>query len=544
MAYAVVTLPKLQSHPPRDSAHPPAPGWVRYLLPSVSDLIFLVLLISLCCGVFAPRLLGDAGIGWHIRNGELMLRTHSITRTDPFSATMSGKTWYAWEWLYDVLIADIHKHMGLNGVAFFTALVIAATFALTFRLVLVRGGSAPAAVILLALAIGAGAIHLLARPHVLSWLLAVIWFQLLDSWETAVGHTVDRRLFWLPVLMVLWVNVHGGFLVGFILLGLYLTGGLIRYLAAAHPGRRQAAGHRLKHLGVIAALSLLASLINPYTFALYGHIYEYLSNRFLMDHIEEFRSPNFHGLAEQCFVALLLITIVALTLTREKPRLSRLLVVLFAAASGMFAARNLPVSALLLVLIAAPMISRSLAGEGADSELPGWLRKLLSRFDLFRARMGGMEESLHGHLWPVIAVGLGLGVCAHGGRLGPAQLMSAHFDPERFPVQASEQILQRGIQQPIFCPDDWGGYLIYRLYPRNKVIVDDRHDLYGEAFLKEYLKVIRVEPGWEEVLKREHVGVVLAPTGSALAGGLEGRTGWEKVYGDETASLFLWGKVE
>ncbi len=530
-------------HPPRDSAHPPAPGWVRYLLPSVSDLIFLILLISLCCGIFAPRLLGDAGIGWHIRNGELMLRTHSITRTDPFSATMSGQTWYAWEWLYDVLIADIHQHTGLNGVAFFTALVIAATFALTFRLVLVRGGSAPAAVILLALAIGAAAIHLLARPHVLSWLLAVIWFQLLDSWETAVGHAADRRLFWLPVLMVLWVNVHGGFLVGFILIGLYLTGGLIRYLAAAQPGRRQAAGHRLKHLGAIAALSLLASLINPYSYALYGHIYQYLSNRFLMDHIEEFRSPNFHGLAEQSFVALLLITISALTLTRERPRLSRLLVVLFAAASGMFASRNLPVSSLLLVLVTAPMVSRSLAGKGADSELAGWLRGLLSRFDSFRARMGGMEESLSGHLWPVIAVALGLWVCAHGGRLGPIQLMSAHFDPERFPVQAAEQILQRGIRQPIFCPDNWGGYLIYRLYPRNKVIVDDRHDLYGEVFLKEYLKVMRVEPGWDEVFKREHVEVVLAPTGSALAGVLVG-AGWERAYGDETAVFFLRGKVE
>jgi hypothetical protein len=532
----------LQTNPPRDTAHPPAPSWVRYLLPSVSDLIFLILLLSICGSAFTPRLLGDAGIGWHIRNGEQMLRAHTITRTDPFSATMSGQAWYAWEWLYDLLIAGIHARMQLNGVVFFTALVIAATFALTFRLVLMRGGNAPVAVALLALAIRAAAIHLLARPHVLSWLLAVLWFHQLDAWETAVGPARNRRLFWLPALMLLWVNLHGGFLVGFILLGLYLTGGIIRYLAAAHPGRRQAAGHRLRHLGVIAGLSLLASLVNPYSYELHVHVYQYLSNRFLMDHIEEFRSPNFHGVAEQCFVALLLITIIALAVTREKPRVSRLLLVLFAAGSGLYASRNLPVSSLLLTLVVAPMVSRAMAGEGKDFELAGWFRQLLSRWDLFTARMGGMEASLHGHLWPVVAVAFGLWVCAHGGRLGSERLMAAHFDGTRFPVLATEYIAQSGMRDPVFCPDNWGGYLIYRLYPQINVVVDDRHDLYGEPFLKEYLKVVHVGPGWEGILRQKHWDVVLVPADSALATALKEKPGWSTLFQDDVAVLFERGK--
>src|SRR5207237_8402124 len=135
---------------------------------------------------------------------------------------MHGQPWYAWEWLYDVLIAAIYQALGLNGVVFFTAAVIAATFALVLRLTLRQGGGLPVAVILLLLAVGASTIHLFARPHVLSWLLSVIWFQLLDS-------SKENRLWWLPALMLLWVNVHGGFVVGFALLGLYLLSSTIRY---------------------------------------------------------------------------------------------------------------------------------------------------------------------------------------------------------------------------------------------------------------------------------------------------------------------------
>ena len=193
--------------------------WTRYVLPSISDLIFLVLLFSLSMGSLAPRLLGDGDTGWHIRNGELILSTHTITRVDPFSSTMQGKTWYAWEWLYDAVIARLHGWYGLNGVVFGSAFVIAVTFSLMFILAHARGGSLVGTVLLSLLAITASSIHFLARPHILSWLLTLFWFHLLDSSEsTPSGGT---KLLWLPPIMLLWVNVHGGFVVGFVLLGIY-----------------------------------------------------------------------------------------------------------------------------------------------------------------------------------------------------------------------------------------------------------------------------------------------------------------------------------
>jgi hypothetical protein len=517
--------------PSNVSPAPRNPAWLGLLLPSVTDLIFMILLAALTFGALAPRLLGDAGVGWHIRNGQQMLATHSVSRVDLFSSSKSGQPWYAWEWLYDLAIAQIHAWIGLNGVVFFTALVIAASFALLFRLALSRGGSLPVTVVFVVLAVCASAIHLFTRPHVLSWLFTVIWFQTLDSSETASA--LDRRLFWLPLLMVLWVNVHGGFLLGLALLGLYLLAAIIRLLGSRGEGALS-----VKRVGVMTALTAFATLINPYGYKLHLHVYGYLTNRFLMNHIDEFHSPDFHGVAQQCFVALLLITIVALASARTRIRASHLLVVLFAAYSGFYASRNLPTSSLLLTLLAAPVLSQTISEARTQGQVADWLRRIFSQLQSFSDRMGSIEQGCRGHLWPLAATLLGLVVCTQNGRIGSHQLMDAHFDANRFPVEAADFIAHNSILEPIFAPDYWGGFLIYRFYPEMKVVVDDRHDFYGEQFLKDYLNVIHAEPGWKTSLDKMQSNWVLAPAGSTLANILKENSKWKIVYEDKTAVMF------
>ena len=116
------------------------PAWVRWLVPSVGRFDFR----GACWACWrsqrlSVRLLGDAGIGWHIRTGQLILATHAIPRVDPFSSTMAGQPWFAWEWLYDVVVGWLDSAAGLNGVVLFTALIIAVMFSWTFRLLLRRG---------------------------------------------------------------------------------------------------------------------------------------------------------------------------------------------------------------------------------------------------------------------------------------------------------------------------------------------------------------------------------------------------------------------
>jgi hypothetical protein len=519
------------------------PAWVRWLLPSIGDLLFVAMLCLLVFTSLSMRLLGDAGIGWHIRTGQIILATHSVPRVDPFSSSMAGHAWFAWEWLYDVLVGCLEKVAGLNGVVLFTALVIAAVFSWAFRLLVRRGANVLMAIILVLLAASASMIHFLARPHVVSWLFTLLWFWILDNSEKR-GAT-DReskirgtRLLWfLPLTMLVWVNVHGGFLVGFVLFKIYWLCAFWQWASLAFTVtegpfdqglRKIEAGRRVWNLTLAGVLSSAASLANPYGIRLPVHIYHYLSNRFLMNHIEEFQSPNFHYVAQECFAALLLITLIALAVKNTRMRATHLLVVLFAVYSGLYASRNIPVSSLLLILVVGPWLSSASRKS----------HRLSYSSKSFLNRMKSIDLTLRGHAWPIAAVLLTLWIAVHGGDLGGIQLMNAHFDSKRFPVAAVDYLQKQSVQGPVLSPDIWGGYLIYRLYPQREVVVDDRHDLYGEEFLKSYLKLVHVEPGWREFLRQHPANYIVVPRESPLAGVLGETREWRPVYVDEVAMVF------
>ncbi len=513
------------------------PAWARIALPSVGDLIFIVLLGMLLCTPLSVRLLGDGGIGWHIRAGQMIAATHTIPRVDSFSSTMSGQPWFAWEWLYDVAVGQFDRVAGLNGVVWLTAVAIAIVFSWTFRLLLRRGVFLPLALALVLLAASASMIHFFARPHVISWLFTLVCFWILDATErngiTACGITQkknDRLLWFLPLLMLIWVNVHGGFLVAFALLAIYWLSAAYTWVTLRETHWEDAivrlrARKRTKQLFLVGMFTVLATFCNPYGWRLYAHIYQYLTNHFLIDHIDEFQSPDFHGAAERCFAALMLITLVALAGRRRTLRLSEGLVVMFAVYAGLYAVRNVPVSSLLLVLVAGPLLTESMPRFG-DS-VSGFFR-----------RMKEMELGLRGHLWPAVLSVVALCVALNGGSIGANRLMDGHFSSRRFPVEAVNHLEQGEPWGPIFAPDYWGGYLIYRFYPKTRVIVDDRHDFYGESFLRDYVTMIHAEQGWEKFLIEHNVCCVLAPKGSAMANILATSKNWKEIYGDDVAEAF------
>jgi hypothetical protein len=525
---------------------------MRWLLPSIGDLFFVAMLAVLVFTNLSVRLLGDAGIGWHIRTGQLILQTHAIPHVDPFSSSTSGQPWFAWEWLYDVIVGWLASVSGLNGVVFFTALVIAATFAFTFRMLLRRGCDVLTASILVLLAASAAMVHFLARPHVVSWLFTMVWFWILESAENSDGaseretnspHLFSRRKPWLlPLTMLVWVNLHGGFLVGFVLLAIYWISAAWSWLRLRDARLKDAlekirVGRRVRTLTWIGLLSAAATFINPYGFHLHAHIYEYLSNHFLMDHIDEFQSPNFHYVAQKCFAALLLLTLIALAAKKNKVKPSQLLVLLFSVYSGLYAARNIPVSSLLLIAIIAPWLSEA-AASLTESHSSAIRTRALRTKD-FLARMKGIELGLRGHLWPIATIVLTCWIAAHAGKLGSNTLMDAHFDAKRFPAATVDYLQQHQVQGPLLSPDFWGGYLIYRFYPQQKVVLDDRHDLYGEDFLKSYLKLLHAEPGWEEFLHQHPANCAIVPKDSALANLFTRMSGWHKIYSDDVALAFV-----
>ncbi len=241
-----------------------------FLLPSVRDLIFILVFWAVLAGSFSNRPLADLDIGWHIRTGEQILATHTLPRTDPYSSTMQGQRWFAWEWLYDLVLGILYRACGLNGVVWLCALLAATTFTILLSQLLKRGTGLPLAVALMLLAVAAATIHLFARPHLVSWLFVLLWFVALEKWERGGKGSVQgsaeesakesgkksgkksppRWLPWFfPVSTLLWVNLHGAWVFGFVLLAIYALAALVEgmreqdafvAIRAAHRARAMA----------------------------------------------------------------------------------------------------------------------------------------------------------------------------------------------------------------------------------------------------------------------------------------------------------------
>jgi hypothetical protein len=529
------------------------PAWpssraLRFLLPSVRDIIFIFLFWSVLVGPLANRPLADSDIGWHIRTGEQLLATRAIPRTDPFSSTMQGRPWFAWEWLYDLALGILHRACGLNGVVWLCALLVATIFTLLLSQLLQRGTGLLLAVVLMLLAEAASTIHLYARPHIVSWLFSLLWFVALEKWERWEAREHGQPPRWIrwffPASMLLWVNLHGGWLFGIALLGIYSFAAFVESWRTQDAIAAIRTAHRARAMAAVSAASAVATLGNPFGWRLHAHIYRYLSDRYLMNRIDEFRSPDFHGWAPRCFAIILVLTLIAFWGSGRKLPLHHLFVVLLSVYAGFYSSRNLPVSSMLLVLVAGPILWENVVLLADKPDAWRWLRDCTIRISDFSERMGAQEMQLRGHLWPVVSVFLAFAICLQGGWLGSRQLIHAQFDSRKMPVAAvtflqKEYKGKQSSTEPVFSTDGWGGYLIYRMYPERKVVIDDRHDLYGSSRIRQYLILTQAEPGWQSVLEEWQIRTALLPTESTLASLLrELPQDWRVAYEDKVAVVF------
>jgi len=367
------------------------------------------------------------------------------------------------------------------------------------------------------------------------WLLTLVWLRLLYRLQAG------RRaaLWWLPALMLVWVNVHGSFVLGLVLLVLFAAGNFWTYLTSRDVGNQRDARTAIARLSVAGLTSALATLLTPYGYKLHFHVYHYLSNRYFMDHIMEFATPNFHGTAEKYFEALLVLALVAALLAARRLRSVDVVLVLFAGYTGLYAVRNIPISSMIITLAIAPALSEAIRLQALRRDLPAWLRSACARARESGARMKNIEDMLRGHLIPAALLVASMGVVLNGGRLHGTPVLAAHFDQRQFPVAAAEYIAGHQIHDHMFSTDRWSGYLIYRLHPDTKLFIDDRHDFYGEAFLKDYLKVLGADLGWREVLDKNGVTSVLIPPDAPLANVLKETSDWKVAYDDGVTILFV-----
>ena len=494
------------------------PRLARFLLPSLADVIFVATLLALLVGA-GPRLLADCDTGYHVAAGQYMLVERSVPQHDIFSWHEPAPRWIAFEWLSQVAIALGHRWHGLDGVVGLAALLLALTFAGLYRLLRRPGGNAWVALAVLLLTVATSALHWLARPHLFSLLLVVLWLDLLER-HRAGGKS---PLVLLPLSMLLWVNLHAGFIFGLALGATYLVGALVRHLATPVAGRDRTRA-ALGALGIAGAACLVATLFNPNGVQALLHPLALLGATFTLDHITEFRSPDFHALAIAPFALTLLLLVGLLARSDRKPDVEQVLQLLLFGYLALSAQRHIP----LFALIAAPVLAsqlEGLLGRWREHWLVCWLEQ--------RSRaLVEIDATARGHLWCVAAVAVAVFV-VDSGRLG------YQFDKETKPVAAANFLRATPIAGRLFNEYEFGDYLIYSNWPGQRVFIDGRADMYGDQLLQDYYVVKRLQPGWQAVLDRYDIDWILFDTDSALVRALHRDRGWQLVHADGVASIFV-----
>ncbi|MGE5645963.1 MAG: hypothetical protein ACM336_09255 [Acidobacteriota bacterium] len=499
-------------------------------LPSFTDAAFLVPILFIYAGLAgAHALLGDGDTGWHIRTGQWMMANGRVPASDPFSFTKPGEPWFAWEWLWDLAFGWMHAQWGMAAVVLASTVVIGLTFAALYRLALRKSQNAPAALVVTLVAAAVASIHCLARPHLLTMLFAVIFYALLERIQA--GQT--RLLYWLPPLMVLWTNLHGGFLAGLLFIAAYAAGEAVAWAASTARDDRAASLARLRGYTLAGAACLAATIVNPYGIKLHQHIYAYLTDPYQYEHIHEFFSLNFQHPMGKFVEAMIVLG--AIAAARQLYRRQFAYPILFAgwAHLALLSARNIPIYAIAAApAIAACLVEAAHMLSGAD--VPDRLRKMGRRVTELGREIGQIESIPRVPVATVAGVVL-LGVLLHA---QPNEKFRPDYDPKKYPARAIETLRGPEFAEGVFTDDEWGDYLIYRLYPRTKVFVDGRSDFYGSKFSLKYLDVMAVKWDWQKTLDRYRIHTVLLAVNSPLAGAMKETARWRPVYDDGQAIVF------
>jgi hypothetical protein len=459
-----------------------------------------VFLAVLFLGLFAmaARNVIDPDVWWHLKTGQYIAEHKSVPHADPFSYTRAGQPWVAHEWLTDFLLYELQCATGWGGLILTFAAILCAAFFLLY----LRCGPNPY-VVGLATLCAAGATMPVwgVRPQVLSLLLTSLWLLILERSERN-----PKLLWWTLPLTLLWVNLHAGFALGLGLSALFLAGEWIEHKL----GRSQHTTPRLRTAAFVLLLDGLLVPLNPNGLQMFSYPIETLRSKAMQNYIAEWASPNFHHAEYWPFLLIVLATFAALGWSRIGVRLRDLLLLLVSLYAGLCSIRMTP----WFVLIAVPVVCARLGDWPRRHSQP--TQSSLSRLTLNGA----------------IALAMAIFAAIHISQVIQRQPQA---ETQHFPVRAVAFLQSQSPSRRIFNHYDWGGYLIWKLYPSTRVFIDGRADVYGQDLLDQFADTYQLKRDWRETLQRWNIDTVLVPPDSALATGLRSSPGWRVAYEDSQA---------
>jgi hypothetical protein len=484
------------------------PRWFRALLLTFSAVVWL--------GWFSPEI-SDTDFWWHLKTGQYLVETHSLPVPDPFAyTTAAARPVYAGEarvryfnltheWLAQAIFYGVWRAGGFAGLVLFRAALLAAFCGLV-GLVAWRRGAPTGPGFYRALAAffasaGVAARFAVDRPYLFTFFFLALAVAILE-WRTA-----GWRIWLLPPLLLIWANCHGGYVLGWAVLGAYSAEALVLgWRGKPLPGTRA--------LLLASGAAILLSGANPNGYRIPLVLADYHAS-FLQSRLLEWAPLPLWPL--EWPAALLLAGAATLVWAGRRVRVVDWLLFGAFAAAALAASRN----AILMGLIAPIVLA---------SYLPEWTRAL-PRW----TRWGAAAALVVALSWGILE----------------GNFFQLRVNPWKWPVGAADFLRAHRIRSPIFNTYEYGGYLMWRLWPEERVFIDGRalsesvfadyarilynHDATGgksaQELLDQYGVQVLVMNGFEYVTGNLYL---LAP---ALADPRE--TTWKLVYNDAQGMVLM-----
>ena len=447
----------------------------------------------------------DPDLWWHIRVGQNILATHHWPTTDPFSYTVAGVPWMAYEWLGDVAIGAVAKYGGLLGLDVFLIALGSVTMLMLYGYATLRAGNSKAGFVSAGLLCSLAFASFNLRPQMFGYLFLILVLIALERFRQGK----PKALWFLPLLFLVWINTHGSWIIGLGVFFVFFASGLWEFRLGSVSARRWTLTERLR-LESAFLLCLGAIPITPYGTGLAVYPFTVASSLPLnVGNILEWQPMPFNIAGGKLFLIVILAFFLAQILFRTEWHLAEVILCLGGIAMACLHVRFL----LLFVPFFAPLFATVLAR---------WLPPYAAKKD---------HPILNAILMAAVVVAMIL--------YFPTQASIEKIAAGNFPAGAVEYLKSHPTPGPMFNSYGYGGYLIWAR-PEEKVFIDGRGDLYehGGAFL-EYLQVANLKPAAFMVLRAHHIQSLLLESQEPMAVVLAANPEWEKRYTDGVSTLFV-----
>ena len=446
----------------------------------------------------------DPDVWWHIKNGQTITAIHHWPTVDPYSFTVSGTPWIAYEWLGDVVIGFFAR-LGLQGLEAF-AMVFAGLIAIAiyyFASLSARNSKAGFVSAFLVSIFAIANFNL--RPQMFGALFLAMTLIILELFH----HGRSKVLWFLPVLFLLWINAHGSWIIGLGVIFVTLVSGLAEFRIGGVESVRWTEKQRIQ-LEVALLGSILVIPLTPYGTQLATYPFLVASSLPLnVAYVEEWFPMPFNIYWGKLFLALLVGVFVLQLMYRFTFRLQQWILAIGGTVMACLHVR--------FVLLFAPFFAPILA-----IMLARWLDGYRREKDKYVLNAVVMVAIVFATVWYF-----------------PSRSELERDIEKQFPVRAVNFLHSHPVPGPMFNNYGYGGYLIAHL-PEQKVFIDGRGDLYevGGAFA-DFVEVAKLKPAAFSVLRSYGIRMCLLERSEPLAVVLAEQQDWKRIYSDDQSVIFV-----